>query len=271
MGRTAPRYSLIPWIVLDQEWLPASLFSRTTIEQAAVAMRERWQQPTKIRTIGSRDYDLSPFQAMDMVLNAHELYLPWPGRATNTAENYFVTRWMSDKIPSFLWAPTSHDAPGGELKLVPGSATSEGGPGMFLSVPGHDSQTPDDTFSRLLNHRIPPPPKPPLPLETLSLGFNLSEAVRDVWPLHGWTIRLGRNRISIGSSDGYWRDLLYQSRGAPIGFRAWEGGYSRHTREIGRKTPELTPMKYLSRNRRVYHVKGTEYDFLCAVGFRCAR
>lgn len=81
--RTAPHENPLAWHKLPWFlWLPpyerVAEWSKTVTLAAAKGINEAWQRPLQVITPGERTYDVSPYGAHDMALNAIELVCPVP-------------------------------------------------------------------------------------------------------------------------------------------------------------------------------------------------
>jgi len=259
---------IIPWIVTQEVSMGASIFSRNVIDSAADGLRGRWLDPQKVLAVGSRSFDKSPFGVMDMTLNAHELFVPSPGRERGGEDRHFQTTWQAAKIPlTHSWLPTFYSAPGQSPQFAPGHDPFYR---PQVSVFG-----PDKLLSRLLYRYEQMPHRGQVTLEALTLGLNLSNAVTLVWPLDSRLMRVGWNLTVPGGAAGFWRAGIQLDLPAPPGYRAWAGPPRGFSREIGRDIPKLTPTKWAYRQHGTSSSFSGEshedYGFLSPVGFRCAR
>ena len=98
---TTAEFFRLPWYFqLNNPSLEeATLWSKKTVEELAEPLFEELIDPTYVLPVGSRPYDVSPYGAFDMVMNAKELVVPGPGYPWNKApaelNRYIDIRWMN--------------------------------------------------------------------------------------------------------------------------------------------------------------------------------
>jgi formylglycine-generating enzyme required for sulfatase activity len=68
----------LPWFFFRDEFVDAATWSRQTVEELTEPLFTEWIDPMYVLPVGSRPYDVSPYGAYDMVMNAEELIAPAP-------------------------------------------------------------------------------------------------------------------------------------------------------------------------------------------------
>lgn len=68
----------LPWFFYSEHLSEASAWSKQTVAELTEPLFQEWADPMYVLPVGSRPYDVSPYGAMDMLANAHELMVPGP-------------------------------------------------------------------------------------------------------------------------------------------------------------------------------------------------
>jgi formylglycine-generating enzyme required for sulfatase activity len=248
----------LPWLAGEPDTLPVTNWSKQVVETETTHLWEKWLAPDYVLPPGSRPFDISPFGAMDMILNAAERVTPWPGPPHNRAGLSLQIDWQ----PASPW-------PDGPPDLWP----------FHIPIP---------PLSRLIQ-RAPLSPDRQL----LLTHSSLSETESLMLPLAGWSVHLVENRsevlpwahplgdyaeigddshvigkrlhaVDVDAGELYTR--LLESPGAQL----WAGTPRHFHREMGRPLPttesaDNLPLPNPGQDR------APELYYLFPGGFRCAR
>jgi formylglycine-generating enzyme required for sulfatase activity len=228
----APSPFRLPWINQTAVFQRAAAWSKQTIEAQLEPLWGMWRDPLYVLPVGSRGFDVSPFGAADMILNAYELVAPYPGAPTNGAPRYMAVTWTP--------LPPARDDPwwARPVEILTGD---QGLPPL----------------SRLYRRTLLSPPA-----EEIMLWSNLSEVTSMLVPLSGWRVAVGRDYGSTGATWQRGRGP-YEAFGRPSGLQLWQGMPRHFRQEMGRPVP-LNETD--GRN-----TSGPQLFYYLPVGFRCAR
>jgi hypothetical protein len=232
-SRNPDMYQL-PWIASSPELMEASNWSKNTLEQLTGLVRRQYKDPDYLEVVGSRDVDESPCGARDMLMNAPELVVTYPGPPTRGGERFMTSEFPPMKLPQnaeFVPRP---------IELI--GAREENPPFPHLSR----------LFKRLINGPS---------TADLVAWSNVAEMQRILTPPGGWEIRM-----SLQPQLGYMgrppgRGL--SSLGRAPGLRLWEQLPPHHRVETG------LPIPLEEIDRRV--PSGPSLTYTPVTGFRCVR
>lgn len=222
----------LPWINQSPIFQRAAAWSKQTIEAHLEPLWGMWRDPLYVLPVGSRGFDVSPFGAADMILNAYELVAPYPGAPTNGGARYMAVVW-TPLLPARddPWWARPVEILTGDQGLPP--------------------------LSRLYRRTLLSPPA-----EEIMLWSNLSEVTAMLVPLSGWRVAVGRD---YGSTGATWQGGRgpYDAFGRPAGLQLWQGMPRHFRQEMGRPVP-LNETDGRS-------ASGPQLFYYLPVGFRCAR
>ena len=98
-----PEFFHLPWFFYKGGYQDDAAWSKQTIEELTEPLFQEWVDPMYVLPVGSRPFDVSPYGAMDMLVNAKELVapgpiFPWnapprPGWPFYEADRYIEVRW----------------------------------------------------------------------------------------------------------------------------------------------------------------------------------
>jgi formylglycine-generating enzyme required for sulfatase activity len=224
---------LLPWIARTALFNYASTWSKQVVEQATDPLWAMWRDPLYILPVGSRDFDVSPYGAADMIMNATELVAPYPGSPVRGADRFMEVAWLP--VPprqSDPWMPRRTEALlDNEGRLPP--------------------------LSRLHRRALIGPT-----MEDILMWSNLNEATAILGPLAGWQVRMGTGRETSATTWGRGANP-YEKLGLPSGYTLWREMPHHYRLEMGRPIPFTAPDA---------HVRpGPQLFYILPVGFRCAR
>jgi formylglycine-generating enzyme required for sulfatase activity len=222
----------LPWINQTAVFQRAAAWSKQTIEAQLDPLWRMWRDPLYLLPVGSRGFDVSPYGAADMILNAYELVAPYPGAPTNGAARYMAVVW-TPLLPARddPWWVRPVEILTGDQGLPP--------------------------LSRLYRRTLLSPPA-----EEIMLWSNLSEVTSMLVPLSGWRVAVGRD---YGSTGATWQrgSSPYEAFGRPAGLQLWQGMPRYFRQEMGRPVP-----LHETDGR---NTSGPQLFYYLPVGFRCAR
>lgn len=225
----------LPWIVRSGTLLYISQWSKAVIEQAYAPFWQVYNYPLYVLPVGSRDFDESPYGAMDMILNAYELVMPSPAVPARGRPRYMKIEWTP--LPPARddpWAPRLIEIIADEHGLQP--------------------------LSRLVRRTL----LSPLAEELMMLSY-LNEAVSMLTPLVGWRLRMEQDYESTATGITNW-SLIRRPYGQilpPAGYQLWQGMPAHFRREMGR------PIPLADSDRQ--GIEGPRLVYYLPVGFRCVR
>lgn len=87
----------LPWISSDPGLQPAARWSKQACQNAVDELWQVWLDPPCLLPAGSRDYDVSPFGARDMVMNAEELVQWNPGGPLPARARFMEVAWLPEQ------------------------------------------------------------------------------------------------------------------------------------------------------------------------------
>jgi len=222
----------LPWIVRTPLFINISAWSKRTIETVTGPLWTAWRDPPYVLPVGSRDFDTSPFGAMDMIMNASEMVMPSPGPPASGGPRYMEIIWLPLARPrNDPWAPR----------------------GVEMLVDTRELQP----LSRLFRRALIGPT-----MEDVMMWSSLNEALSMLVPLAGWRLRMGGELIATATTWPAGRNP-YTVFGLPAGFELWKGMPRLFREEMGRPIPFNETDQHLSTGPQLY--------YYLPVGFRCAR
>jgi hypothetical protein len=224
----------LPWIASTPDLLEASVWSKKTLEQLTEPIRGRYNNPDYLTAVGTRDVDESPFGARDMLLNAAELVVTYPGPPTRGNERFMSSEFTPMKLPE-------------NAQFVPRQIELIGAREGYPDYPNLAR-----LFRRLLNGPS---------TQDLIAWSSVAELQRILAPPGGWEMRMTTQQQMgyIGRPPG--RGLAALGR-AP-GLKLWEE-LPRHFRvEMG------LPVPIDEIDRRI--PTGPSLVYMPVAGFRCVR
>jgi len=188
--------SSLPWAFEPTDERRANMkevrFSFDVTSAQVDQMNAMWQSPTSVIAVGERAYDVSPYGAQDMLLNAAELYLSNPGSSMFRDSAYAYLAFNA--IPDALFLKDSGFAPIHGLAL-----------GLY-------SYTHGGKLSRLFKQRLLPAdkygPVRPMPMEGIIINMNLSETVLMIQPFERWVIGISSSQTASGAYTNWIGDLI---------------------------------------------------------------
>ncbi len=234
-------------------------FSFNVTSQLVDQMNAIWQSPSSVIAVGERNYDVSPYGAHDMLLNAAELYQANPGSQAIGDTQYGYLAFTV--IPPNLFLRDSGFAP---YPIIPPWPYSYGN--VYK-------------LSHLYAQRLQPAtkydPVRPLPMEDTILNMNLMEAALMIQPFDRWMIMIGKDY-----EHNYYRRwfkvddvppaLTEAARTRMLQAYPWASRIINYSRELGippaTEGTLLLPPKFAGGG--AYY---EELRFMVPVGFRCAR
>ena len=92
-------FARLPWFFRKAEFLEAASWSKQAVETLTEPLFTEWNDPMYVLPVGSRPYDVSPYGAYDMVMNAEELVVPGPFYPWNRPPN---PNWPSREIDRYM-------------------------------------------------------------------------------------------------------------------------------------------------------------------------
>src|SRR5258708_13324952 len=78
----------LPWISRTTFTNYAAEWSKEVIRSVLEPLLAMWKEPNTVLPVGSRDFDISPCGAMDMILNPSDLVMPSPSLPSLAAPRY---------------------------------------------------------------------------------------------------------------------------------------------------------------------------------------
>jgi formylglycine-generating enzyme required for sulfatase activity len=221
----------LPWISKLQFTQYATAWSKETINGVLNELWTMWKDPLYVLPVGSRDFDVSPCGANDMILNASEMVMPSPTLPALGAARYMEIAWIPQKpSPQDPWGPRTPEA------------MTDGGP-----LP---------PLSRLYRRNVIGPTA-----ADIVLWSNINEAVQMMGPLSGWQLKMTGD---VKSSASMWQTgrSPYEQLGRPSGFQLWEEKPPHFRVEMGHPIPLDAPDR---------GGPGAQLYYYLPTGFRCAR
>jgi formylglycine-generating enzyme required for sulfatase activity len=221
-------------------------------------MNAIWQSPSSVIAVGERSYDVSPYGARDMLLNATELYLANPGPQTIGGTQYAFLAFTAP--PERLF----RDSGFFPLPLPPIGIHSYGHVGKL---------------SRLYARRLQPAdrydPVRPVPIEETIINLNIQETMLVTQPFERWFIGISQQYDS-NHYDHWFTEadlpptaLTEAARRRMLQAYPWASRILNYSREFG--IPPATEGTLLLPPQ----MSGGGYTlgerFFIPVGFRCAR
>lgn len=89
----------LPWYFYRPEHISSVVWSRDTVRRAVAPLFDSYQRPQHVLATGARKFDVSPYGAHDMALNANELVCPSPEmRQESGADYYMRVKWRQPEI-----------------------------------------------------------------------------------------------------------------------------------------------------------------------------
>ncbi len=222
----------LPWIAWSAFGQPAAEWSKQVIDSVLDEIWNMWREPLYVRPVGGREYDVSPYGAMDMALNASELVMPTPGPPATGNPRYMEMEWVPAKPePLEPWFPQAIQAMSGPRGLPP--------------------------LSRLFRRELIGPSP-----QDILLWSNINEVTQMLWPIAGWRLAMTHDVVATASM---WikGQNPYGSFGRPPGFQLWETVPRHYRREMGREVP--------LNEAEAHALPGPQLNYYLPVGFRCAR
>ncbi len=215
-----------------------------------------WQSPTSVIGVGERAYDVSPYGAQDMLLNAAELYLASPGPPLLGGPQYAFL--------GFTWIP--------EATFMKDSGFAP----ISSHPPGIYGYSHSAKLSRLYKQRLQPAtrmePARPRPFEEIIIEMNLRETERMIQPFDQWLIVAGR-QYDQGDIYAWGLSYMVNASGGDALRRIlqaypWASRLINYSRELG--IPPAT-VGTLLEPPGVSEIGHQVLWFFTPVGFRCAR
>jgi len=221
----------LPWIARTEFSNYATAWSKQCIDNVQSNLWGMWKDPNYILPVGSREFDISPSGAMDMILNASELVMPSPTLPALGAARYMEIAWIRPKPdPQDPWAPR-----------VP-EALTDGRPLQPLS--------------RLYRRALIGPTA-----EEIVMWSNINEVVEMLGPLSGWQLRMTGDAKASASMWQTGRSP-YEQFGRPAGFQLYSQMPPHFRKEMGHPIPLDAPERA---------GPGPQLFYYLPTGFRCAR
>ena len=93
----------LPWYFIRPEYTYAAEWSRQKFEELMEPLFTEWVDPMYVLPVGSRPYDVSPYGAFDMVMNAEELIAPAPFYPWNKPPANHWPNWEADRYMHINW------------------------------------------------------------------------------------------------------------------------------------------------------------------------
>ena len=93
----------LPWFFYKEGNQDAAAWSKQTIEELTEPLFTEWNDPMYVLPVGSRAFDVSPYGAMDMVMNAKELVAPSPIFPWNTLPHPDWPFRETDRYMDITW------------------------------------------------------------------------------------------------------------------------------------------------------------------------
>ena len=287
-------HSMVPWLfpTKDERSIQsdANTFSQQTIDNATKHIWDDWKEPINLLPVGSRDFDKSPYGAMDMVLNADELVMPaptWPAGPSSVPDHYIHIGWQGI-IRSSPEQPTPHFIFGNSA-LEMAECPSLPDVGLFMT---------SLRASRFLSNVNSPSDVALTSFPNLLALLSVVEAGEIGRPLLGWKMEMAQgpfhggggfvmNVFLLARPDEYFPMSPTPFYSVPDDMRfAWTlwARSPKHLRiEMGRE-PSLGPPRPTGNNLQDNYsnirvsrlgskvtLAGYDNQFVIAGGFRCAR
>lgn len=83
----------IPWYFYRPANSADASWSKATVMKAITPLMEEWKAPQTVLSVGARNFDVSPYGARDMILNAFEMVCPPPEYRADAPAHYLRIRW----------------------------------------------------------------------------------------------------------------------------------------------------------------------------------
>jgi hypothetical protein len=221
----------LPWITKSALLQNVSIWSKQTTETLLDEVRAMWRDPLYVLPVGSREYDVSPCGAMDMILNASELVTPNPAPPAMGNARYMEISWTPPKpMINDPWSPRPIDVLTDGRPLQP--------------------------LSRLYRRSIIGPTS-----QAVMMWSNISETVQMLGPLAGWQLNMTADAKANATMWPRGADP-YEQFNRPAGLQLWMGAPPHFHREMGRPVPIDAPERTGA---------GPQLFYYLPTGFRCAR
>lgn len=94
-----PELFRLPWYFYSADYQDAAEWSKQTVLSLTEPLFSEWIDPMYILPVGSRAFDISPYGAQDMLLNARELVVPGPFYPWNRPPN---PNWPVREIDRYI-------------------------------------------------------------------------------------------------------------------------------------------------------------------------
>lgn len=285
--------------------------SAMMVQATADRLMEEWKDPLFMLPVGTRTYDVSPYGAMDMLLNANEMYLTNPRTPVFGQMRHIRAEWSQYFLaksdfyfvnPIDLLFPSAFRLdflmPQSQVRF---SRLYRRTSRVFFEgdtpQPPH-IQTPSWNELRVDRRKIGSPPQP-YPLNSVIVISNYIDVMSMVVPLQGWRLMLGKDRQTAVAPlyfpeqeglAGEWHeaDFVPPGNGNARPFhvrdyyyfvRYWDKGRDGQPlryphRELGR-IPAQQGTIITPPEKNNGRTKQEDYDhdlyYILPVGFRCAR
>ncbi len=228
----SPSHYALPWMAASPAAQNAARWSKETIESLCDPLWQVWHDPLYLAAVGSRDFDVSPYGAKDMLLNASEMVQPYPGAPINGRPRYMGIEWLKRE-------PTKKD------------------PWTTRSLPALAEIDSLPPLSRLYRRALPSPPAS----ELMSLS-SMSETISMVAPLSGWSLN-----ITSDSTTTIAGLIPRRPPGAVVLRLPGSDLYEARPRHFRLEMGVPVPMDRTDRSPS----GGPQLYYLAPAGFRCAR
>lgn len=222
----------LPWIAANPALMPASEWSRRTIEDLLDRLQASWRNPLHVVPVGARAFDVGPYGTQDQLLNCHEMVAPPVPYPVQRSAYYLFARWVPaepDRSEPF-W-----------LRTIDVLTDARGLP----------------LLSRLYRRTLRSPSD-----EELLLWSSLNEVNLMLRPLAGMRIASDYVLTTDATSWPAGQSPL-QRLGMPPGYAPWQALPRHFRREMGRPVPLSEREPFVS--------SAPPLHYLMPVGFRCAR
>jgi formylglycine-generating enzyme required for sulfatase activity len=228
----APTHFDLPWMAAGPALQSGAKWSRQTVVETCEPLWQTWKNPPYLEPVGTRDYDVSPFGARDMLLNASELVQPYPGGPINGRPRWVELDWIRRE-------PTDKDP--WHARTLPSLKQIEALPPL----------------SRLTRRALLSPPTD----ELVSLS-NMSEILSMLAPLQGWSLRMTSDMVVTAEGLIPRRQVGQAVLNLP-GFDLYAERPRHYREEIGLPIPLDHTDRSPSAGPQLYYAAPT--------GFRCVR
>jgi formylglycine-generating enzyme required for sulfatase activity len=223
----------LPWVMNHPLWQPAGAWSKRIVEQMTESLWTRWRDPVYVLPVGSRDFDVSPYGAADMILNGNEIIQPFPGPPVLGKGRYMHVEWIQLKPkPTDPWIPRKAQLLTDEQFVPP--------------------------LSRLFRRSFLSPQT-----EDLVAWSNVGEAVSMLAPLAGWELQMTSETMTTAAGMTVKRTGLNGLSAEVAGLRNWQSMPKHYRVEVGNPVP----LDHTEHNIST----GPQLMYYLPNGFRCAR